>query len=442
MEMLLMSRKERGRLTVLAKVKSGELALCRAAEAMSVSYRQAKRIWKRYIRGGDAALVHRSRGKEGSRRIADGKREKILKVFEKEYRDFGPTLAAEYLEQKGLEIDHETLRRWLISRQLWTVKRRRQKHRQWRERRACFGEMVQIDGSHHDWFEGRRERAVLMVMVDDATGRILAGFSEEETTEACYDIFERWARQWGMPLSLYADRDSIYRCERKPTIAEQISGNEPQTQFGRAMERLGVEIIPAYSPQAKGRVERCNGTLQDRLVKALRLAGITDLKRANEFLEREFLPQFNRRFGVQAASAADLHRRPPGNLAEILCWESTRVVRKDWTVSWNNRWFQIDREHEGLSLAGREITICQLRSGELRLLWKDRKLRWKELTRRPEPAAEPPRRIGRTRLIVPEPEHPWRRFGAASGKKFWNEIKTEGQRARAARAERPVGALE
>lgn len=417
---------------MLSRVKSGELTLYRAAEAMAVSYRQAKRIWKRYEGGGDGALVHRSRGKQGSRRTPDARREKILKVFEKEYRDFGPTLAAEYLERKGLGINHETLRRWLISRQLWTVKRRRQKHRQWRERRACFGEMVQIDGSHHDWFEGRRARAVLMVMVDDATGRIWARFSEEETTEASYDLFERWARRWGMPLSLYADRDSIYRCEREPTIAEQLSDKEAQTQFGRAMERLGVEIILAYSPQAKGRVERCNGTLQDRLVKALRLAGISDLQRANEFLEREFLPDFNRRFSVQAASSADLHRKAPVNLAEILCWENTRVVRKDWTVSWNNRWFQIDREHESLSLAGREITIRQLRSGELRLLAKERKLRWKELTQRPVRVAEPPRRIGRTRLIVPEPEHPWRRFGMASGHEYWKEIRAEGRQARRA----------
>jgi hypothetical protein len=425
---------------ILNKVKEGGLTLARAAEALEVSYRQAKRIWKRYGSAGDAGLVHRSRGKAGSRRIADEQREQILKAFEGEYRDFGPTLAAEYLAKKGWEVDHETLRRWLIQKQLWSVKRRRQKHRQWRERRPCLGEMVQIDGSHHDWFEGRRARAVLMVMVDDATSRTWARFSEEETTEACYDVLERWVKRWGLPLSLYADRDSIYKCDRERTVAEQLAGLEPQTQFGRAMERLGVKIIPAYSPQAKGRVERCNGTLQDRLVKALRLAGLSNLESANEFLEREFLPDFNRRFNVTPGNQADLHRKAPGHLAEILCWESTRVVRKDWTVTWSNRWFQIDREHEKLSLANREITVRELRSGEIRLLHKNQKLRWKELAQRPARAVEPPRRIGRTRLIVPEPDHPWRQFGAASGKEFWQETKVKGKQARRASAAHDRGA--
>lgn len=435
-----MSRKERRRLTVLVKVKGGELTLA-AAAALEVSYRQAKRIWKRYRRAGDAGLVHRSRGQAGSRRIEEKQRQTILKLFESTYRDFGPTLAAEYLARENkVRVDHETLRRWLIERQLWTVKRRRPKHRQWRERRACFGEMVQIDGSDHDWFEGRRARAVLMVMIDDATSRVWARFSEEETTEACYNIFERWGKRWGLPLSLYADRDSIYECQREPTVAEQVAGLEPKTQFGRAMERLGVKIIPAYSPQAKGRVERCNGTLQDRLVKALRVAGICDLAPANEFLEREFLPDFNRRFAVPAAQGADLHRKPPQDLAQILCWENPRIVRKDWTVTWQNRWFQIESEHEKLSLAGREVAVRELRSGEIQLLYKDQQLRWKELTSRPERVAEVPRRVGRTRLLVPEPKHPWRHDKVASGQEFWRKIKTEGTRARRAFAAAGRGA--
>ena len=171
-----MSRKERTRLMVLNKVKEGELTLARAAEVLKLSYRQAKRIWKRYGAAGDAGLVHRARGKAGSRSIAAPAREKILKAFAQQLGDFGPTLAAEYLGKKGLMVDHETLRRWLIKKDLWVVKRRRQKHCQWRERRSCRGEMVQIDGSHHDWFEGRRERAVLMVMVDDATSRTWGAF--------------------------------------------------------------------------------------------------------------------------------------------------------------------------------------------------------------------------------------------------------------------------
>jgi hypothetical protein len=277
--------------------------------------------------------------------------------------------------------------------------------------------MVQMDGSHHDWFEGRREKAVLMVMVDDASNRTGARFSEQETTGASYDVFERWTRHHGVPFSLYVDRDSIYRCERVSTVAEQVAGQEPQTQFGRAMRVLGVELILANSPQAKGRVERRNGVLQDRLVKALRLEGISDLKRANEYLEKEFLPEFNLRFMVEASSAGDLHRAVTGNLEEVLCWEEERVVRKDWTVVWEGRWFQIDRQHENLSLANRRIALRRLRSDEVQILYQGRKLRWKELPDRPQrvkPLQVKTEFIG---VIKPAPEHPWRRFAAAGERK-------------------------
>ena len=174
---------------------------------------------------------------------------------------------AEHLAKEKLVVDHETLRRWLLAAGQRTVRRRKQAHRQWRERKPCFGAMVQLDGSHHDWFEGRGAKCVLMVMVDDATNRMRARFFEEETTRASYDVLEGWVRKHGLPGSLYVDRDSIYRCEGVASIAEQLAGKEPQTQFGRAMEQLGVELILANSPQAKGRVERMNGVLQDRLVK-------------------------------------------------------------------------------------------------------------------------------------------------------------------------------
>jgi molybdenum-dependent DNA-binding transcriptional regulator ModE len=413
METLLMSSKERRRLSVMTAIQAGQLSLARGAEAMRISYRQAKRIWKRYRKRGDAGLVHAARGRAGTRRIALVERGRMLRRYQQRYADFGPTLAAEYPAQEGLVVDHETLRRWLLEEGLWQQSRGRQQHRQWRERKPCLGQMVQMDGSHHDWFEGRRDKAVLMVMIDDATNRSWACFSEAETTEACYEVFEQWTQRHGLPLSLYVDRDSIYRCERGPTVAEQVAGQEPQTQFGRAMEQLGVELILAHSPQAKGRVERRNGVLQDRLVKALRLAGIADLERANRFLEQGFLSELNRRFMVQAASPADLHRARPQNLQEVLSWEEERVVHKDWTVAWQGRWFQIDREHEGLSLADRRILVRRLRSGRIQLVHKDRKLRWQELPARPEPAVRTPRRVGRTQLIKPAADHPWRRFGFA-----------------------------
>jgi hypothetical protein len=306
METLKMSRKERDRLTIMVGVKREELTQVQAAELLGLSYRQTKRVWRRYQAEGDAGLVHRLRGQPSLRRKPPALRAQVLARYEEErYADFGPTLMAEHLAQEGLVVDHETLRRWLLAAGKRTVRRRRQKHRQWRERKPSFGAMVQLDGSHHDWFEGRREPCVLMVMVDDATNRMRARFFEEETTRASYDVFEGWVHRHRLPRSLYVDRDSIYRCEGVGSIAEQLAGKPPQTQFGRAMEQLGVELILANSPQAKGRVERMNGVLQDRLVKEMRLAGINDLASANRFLDGGYLRAFHRQFGRVAASPVD-----------------------------------------------------------------------------------------------------------------------------------------
>ncbi len=319
-------------MVVLAAVKKAKMSVAQAGRLMEVCYRQAKRIWLRFKRSGDAGLVHGSRGKPGGRRKGPSLRRRVLASYQQRYSDFGPTLAAEQMLREGWKVDHETLRRWLIQKGLWSVGRKRHKHRAWRERKECFGQMVQLDGSHHDWFEGRREKAVLMVMVDDATNRTVAKFSEEETTEAAYDVLEAWVDQYGLPGSLYVDRDSIYRCERVATVAEQVAGKEPQTQFGRAMDQLGVEVIMAHSPQAKGRVERRNGLLQDRLVKEMRLAGIKDLAGGNQYLKQTFLPALNGRFNVAAHSSVDAHRTGVWNLKEVLNWEELRVVSKDWTV--------------------------------------------------------------------------------------------------------------
>src|SRR5512134_3279248 len=224
METLNMNRKERNRLTIMTGMKSGELTLVQAAGLTGLSYRQVKRVWRRYQEEGDAGLVHRLRGQTSPRRMAPKQRAQILARVEARYPDFGPTLAAEYLAGEGLKVAHETLRRWLLAEGKWTVRRRRQQHRQWRERKPCFGAMVQLDGSHHDWFEGRRGKCVLMVMVDDATNRIRARFSEEETTRASYDLLEDWVRQNGLPGALYVDRDSIYRCEGQSSVADQLAG--------------------------------------------------------------------------------------------------------------------------------------------------------------------------------------------------------------------------
>lgn len=405
-----MSQKERVRLIVMEQVKRNELSLTQAREVLGLSYRQTKRVWRRYRLEGDKGLVHGLRGKPGKRGIASTLKQRILARYEERYPDFGPTLAAEYLAAEGMVVDHETLRRWRLAQGNPRLRRRRQRHRQWRERKPCFGAMVQLDGSHHDWFEGRGPRCVLMVMIDDATNRVWAQFFEEETTHASYDMVEGWAKRYGLPQSVYVDRDSIYRCEGLGTIEEQLAGKAPQTQFGRAMEQLGVELVLANSPQAKGRVERMNGTLQDRLVKALRLEKISDMEKANEYLRQVFLPALNRKFEVQPASAADVHRNAPRELKQILSWEVKRVVQRDWTVQHEGHWYQLDRRHESLALAGKSVIVRKLRDGTIQIEQQGQKLNWRKLSQRP-------RRVDKAimeKKPVPQPatpgkEHPWRR---------------------------------
>jgi len=432
-----MSRKERERLTVMVGVKEQELTLVQAAELMTVGYRQSKRIWRRYQDAGDAGLVHRLRGKPSARRKPPELRALALARYaEERYADFGPTLMAEHLAKEKLVVDHETLRRWRLAAGQHTLRRRKQVHRQWRERKPCFGAMVQLDGSHHDWFEGRRPPCVLMVMVDDATNRMRARFFEEETTRASYDVLEGWVRQHGLPGSLYVDRDSIYRCEGQPSIAEQLAGKQPQTQFGRAMEQLGIKLILANSPQAKGRVERMNGVLQDRLVKELRLAGISDLESANRFLDGKYLQVFHRRFARAAASPVNVHQAVPRNLNEVLSWEEARVVQGDWTVACEGKRYQLDPQHEALSLVRRKVIVRILRNGRVQLVYRGKPLKWRVLpegsVRKPSPAKQARKVKAKTVVKPPAKNHPWRRLGVGVGRKFWNGIKARGRATRLA----------
>jgi len=433
-----MSRQERERLKIMAGVKEQALTLVAAAGLMGVCYRQSKRIWRRYQDDGDAGLVHRLRGKPSARRKPQALRTQVLALCaEERYAGFGPTLMAEHLLQAKLVVDHETLRRWRIATGKHTVRRRKQKHRHWRERKPCFGEMVQLDGSHHAWFEGRGPKCVLMVMVDDATNRMACRFFEEETTRASYDVLEGWIKKHGLPGSLYVDRDSIYRCEGQPSLAEQLAGKAPQTQFGRAMAALGIKLILANSPQAKGRVERMNGTLQDRLVKELRLAGISDLESANRFLAGKYLRAFNRKFAREAAQPLNAHRALPGNLNDVLSWEAERVVQGDWTVTCEGRRYQLDKGHEALSLARRKVIVRTLRNGLVQLVYRGKRLKWRAL---PEGSARKPMSVKTAQAArkakpkkarkTPSQNHPWRRDGVGLGRKFWNGIKAQGRAVR------------
>ncbi len=271
-----MSARERVRLEAFGRVKRGELTVGVAAELAGLSLRQARRVWKRFKEFGDRGLAHLLRGKSSNRRLSDDVRDRVAKRHQERYADFGPTLACEKLAEDGLELSPDTLTALLKARGLWQRKRRRGRHRKRRERRACLGSLVQMDGSHHDWFERRSGQCVLMVMIDDATNRTYARLYPAESTEAAFDVFGRWVKRQGLPRSLYVDRHSIYRDEDHP---------EKPTQFGRAMKDLVVELIQAHSPQAKGRVERRHAVFQDRLVKELRLRDINSMAQANAFLE-------------------------------------------------------------------------------------------------------------------------------------------------------------
>ena len=410
---LRLSQKERQRLEVFRKVKKGEITLSKAAELLSVSYRQVLRIWSRFEAEGSSGLQHGLRDRASNRRLESGRRERVLDLYRAKYGDFGPTLALEHLRKDDGEaqLSKETLRLWLVEAGLWQARRRGTPHRQWRERRAHWGELVQMDGSEHDWFEGRRARASMMVMIDDATNWTHAKFFESETTVAAMSVFQEYVGYYGLPRSLYVDRDSIYETTRDSTVDEALRDAEPLTQFGRAMQELDVELIPAHSPQAKGRVERRHGVFQDRFVKALRLRKIDSLEGANQYLECEFLDELNEKFHVVARSPADLHRSVPRGLQleHVLCYQEQRVVQNDWTVSWCNRFFQIDERHHRLTLARKKILVSELLDGQIRLTHQGRNLLWSELPARPLPTKPKAPKSGKIPApYKPAATHPWR----------------------------------
>jgi transposase len=400
MEELRMSAKERVRLDALHRVERDEMTVVAAAGLMGVSLRQARRLWKRFKGHGAVGLVHRSRGRPSNRRLPEELRQRIVKRHQERYWDFGPTLASEKLAEEGLAISPDTLVALLKERHLWHRKRRRGKHRQRRERRASFGSLLQMDGSHHDWFEGRAPWCVLMVVIDDATNRTFARFYPAETTPAAFDVFGRWVKRHGLPRGLYVDRHGIYRDDDHP---------ERPTQFGRAMRDLRVELICAHSPQAKGRVERRHAVFQDRLVKEMRLRNISDMDQANAFLERFFLPELNRRYAVTPRQPLDLHRVLPPDLKleEVLCLQEPRVVGRDWCLRWHNQFLQIPAVHAALDLAGKTVLLKELAGGKLLVTYRGQALNYRVLPARPLPARERVIQVNR-RPWKPGANHPWK----------------------------------
>lgn len=374
-----MSKKERERLKVMHRVEYGTLTLKDAAESMGLSYRQTRRIWRRYRKDGEWGMIHRSRGMTSNRRTDPTFKAKVLELYQEKYWDFGPTLAAEKMgECDGIEVNHETLRRWLAGACLWPGRKKASRHRRKRPRRSHFGELVQLDGSPHAWFEGRAPEACLMVMVDDATGRCLASMAPSETTEAAYQMLQIWMEAYGAPKAIYTDCRNIYVANRDANSEEKRQGSGALTDFARACWRLGIEIITAKSPEAKGRVERSNGTHQDRFVKEMRLAGVSDIDTANAMLP-DYCRRHNEKFAKAPAATANYHRALPSeeNLKEILCWEERRTVQRDWTVSWKGRKLQIERQ-AALPKRGSTVTVRTRRDGSIALLAGDRALEFSD----------------------------------------------------------------
>ena len=408
-DIIMMSERELKRSHIIHKVLDKELKQIRAAEILSLSDRQMRRIVKRVRKEGNTGVIHKSRGRVSNRAIPKRIKDKVIKLYRKKYGDFGPTLATEKLfETHKIKISDDTLRNWLIEDGAWQIRRKHRKHRQWRERKHYFGEMLQIDGSHHDWLEGRCPECVLMGYIDDATNNVFARFYEYEGTIPAMDSFKGYANRYGLPISAYIDKHSTYKSTAKPSIEDELNNTEPLSQVGRALKELGVDVIHANSPQAKGRVERLFETLQDRLVKEMRLRKIKTIEEANKFLEY-YLPIFNKRFRVKVIEEGDLHREIPEgiDLDKILCIKTKRGLRNDWTVSHNKKLYQVI-DH----VRTKSVIVEERIDGSMLITHKDANLKYREITQRPvrEEKAEELCIIKSKKNYKPPEDHPWRSF--------------------------------
>jgi transposase len=437
-----MSTKELTRAGVLARVAAGTLSMRSAATMMAVSYRQAKRLYRRYRAEGARGLKHRGAGRRSNAARDADERERILALVRDKYSGapderFGPTLAAEHLaSEDGVRVHHDTLRRWMLAAGLWSRTRKRSPHRRRRERKAHFGELVQLDGSFHPWFERRGPESCLLTMLDDATGQSLGTFGAQETIWAAAGVLRAWIEHYGIPCALYTDWKNVY--VRPPNQEERATGTEPLTQFGRMCARLGITIIPASSPQAKGRIERHHGTHQDRLVKKLRRQGIADVSRANAFLTAAYWPEHNRRFAVAPAAADDFHRRVPPrvSLDDVFRLEEKRTVSNDWVVRYANRHFQLERQSQQPP-ARSTVQVFETLDGTIEIRYRERRMRWTEIPRPAPPVTAAPARPSVDDTPGRQPsrfgqsaDHPWRQAGgehalyrqAARDRRAWERV--------------------
>src|ERR1700739_670824 len=391
-ERITLSQRERDRLKVLYEVNQKHLTQVAAAQRLKVTDRQVRRLLLRLRQRGDTSLVHGPRGRPSNRKLSARWEQKIVARLQQRYADFGPTLAAENLAQEGFRVSRETLRKWMTKAALWRPRSQRVKAvHVWRERRASFGELVMQDSSPFRWLEDRGPACQLIALIDDATSRIHARFTQHDTTEENLRTLEGWLRRYGRPLAEYTDKASIFRKAGPQPLAEQLRGEPLRTQFGRALHELGIEWIAAHSPQAKGRIERLFETLQDRLVKEMRLAGIDSIAGANHFLQVRFLPEWEQRFTVAPRNPRNAHRRlgPEHRLEEILSVRAARRVAQDHTISWDGDRWGVVREEVCAGLRGATVEIERRLDGSHWLRYRGRYLHLRACPAAVRPSASP-----------------------------------------------------
>ena len=373
-----MSARDRDRLKVLHEVGKGHLTQKQGGEQLGVTERWVRKLLARMRKEGDGGILHGLRGRASNRKIEEKTRQRAVKLVESKYGDFGPTLASEYLgKREGIAVSRETLRQWLMEAGVWKRKKRRvEKVHEWRPRRSCRGELVQWDTSEQDWLEGRGETRYLIAMIDEATSPLTARFVPHDSREENLRMLKGYLELRGRPLAFYTDKAGLFRVNRPANQDEELRGEAARTQIGRALDELGIEWIAAHWPQAKGRVERCFETLQDRLVKGLRVAGACSLEEANAYLEGEFLGEWEDHFAVEARNPTEAHGRLGGehDLAAILSQVEGRVVTNDYTLRFEGQSYRIARQGIRAGLRGSRVRVEKRLDGTLAVKFRDRYL--------------------------------------------------------------------
>jgi transposase InsO family protein len=388
---LTLSLKEIDRLMLISQIEEEKISVLEAASLLGLSQRQIYRILKRVKSEGSKGIIHKLRGRKSNRGYPEEIKEKTIKIYRKQYSDYGPTLFSEMLvEYHNISLNTETLRNWLREKAITTSIRKKRPHRRKRERRSCLGELLQFDGSHHDWFESRGAECCLLNCVDDATGTVYLKFALSENTQDVLITMWEYVNKYGIPRSIYTDRGSVYYAKGK------------LTDFGRAMKQLNIELIFAKSPQAKGRVERFNRTLQDRLIKALRREGISNIAEANKYLQKSFIREFNGRFAVNP-ELPDVHRSTEGyKLENIFCYKTTRQVRNDYTINLNGGYIQLLKGDAPLPKPKQNVTISKWLNGQMHIYFNKQELSYKSLKDKPGKKGYKSRKVPK--------DHPWRKM--------------------------------